>query len=58
MLEYPPREGFFRRKFWNPERNARLAVRREAYFVRTFIIDANAHHIKSSLPRATRAREA
>src|SRR5207302_2293338 len=47
MLEYPPREGFFRRKLWNLERNARLAVRREAYFVRTLVIDANAHHIKA-----------
>jgi len=46
MLEYPPREGFFRRKLGNVERNARLAVRGEAYFVRTLVIDANAHHIK------------
>ena len=56
MLEYPPREGFFRRKLWNLERNARLTVRREAYFVRTLVIDANAHHIKVH-HRAQLARE-
>jgi len=52
MLEYPPREGFFRRKLWNVERNARLAVRREA------LLRAHSRHRcqrpshKSSLPRA------
>jgi hypothetical protein len=40
MLEYPPREGFFRRKCCNLERNAQLAVVGEAYFVCPLFVDA------------------
>ena len=47
MLIHPPGEGFFRREFWNLERNARLAVRREPYLVRIFVIDADAHDIEA-----------
>jgi len=46
MLVHPPREGFFWGKFWNFERITRLTVRREPYFVRALVIDADAHNIE------------
>jgi len=46
MLVYPPREGFFRREFWNLEGNTRLAVRLEMYLVRLLVVDADAHNIE------------
>src|SRR5579862_117062 len=47
MLVHPPREGFFRRKFWNLEGITRLAVRREMNFVRILVIDADSHDVET-----------
>jgi hypothetical protein len=46
MLVHPPREGFFRREFWNLKRIAWFAVRRKTYFVRFLVIDADAHDVE------------
>jgi hypothetical protein len=46
MVVHPPREGFFRRELWNLKGNAGLAVRRQMYLVRIFVIDADAHDIE------------
>ena len=47
MLVHPPREGFFRRKFWNLEGITRLAVRRETNLVRILVIDADSHDVET-----------
>ncbi len=46
MLVHPPAKGFFRREFWNLKGITRLPIRRETYFVRMFVIDADAHNIE------------
>ncbi len=50
MLVHPPREGFFRREFWNLEGITWLAVRRETNLVRSLVIDADAHDIEVHHP--------